>query len=492
MTDRNNKILLALNLMAGLILACFFVHLHYQPDSDIANSAVTWHEVSRKGLSSLNDWRPTPDNWYFSVYPVNYLVFYIFGSSPFVMELIEVFQLFLLALFSSMICYQLTKNSKSFLLIPLLCSLSSFSFTVGYISHPASHNLTNLYGLVSIYIFIGKRRDCLTWRDFAILLISIAASVSDPWFLPAFYLPMFISSIYWSISNKKLNITSHCLWLAVAALIFSHAIERYFYLPVASFSLGPISQWLNNFYWLMFGVGGISNIFLINSKFTYISSSAIFLFFISYALYASSIRKDIKVFIAMSILGISSSFIIGSNVGAEKHARFFVNITYIGLIICFSALIMSRVRMFYIFFLLLIVSQLYSHTQPERRLLPWSSVKVLNTLKKHNLDYGFGPYWGAQALAVTWISDFNVALRPVTFEKDTGHMILGGRPQTFDHWYSAPLNRKTFIIIMTDVEECHELQTCLNGVKEQYGNPDEIINDSNVNIYVYDNGLKPK
>jgi len=489
MTDRNDKIVLFINCIAGLILAYFFVHFHYQPDSDIANSAVTWDEVSRNGIASLKDWRPTPDNWYFSAYPFNYLAFYIFGSSPFVMEVIEIAQLLLLAFFSSMIAFQLTRNSKSFFLIPLLCCLSSFSFSVGYISHPASHNLTNLYGLISLGLFINKQPGRLTWKDFAILLISIAASVSDPWYLPAFFLPMLISSFYKSLLLKKQNITTHFFWLAVTVLIFSHSIEKYFNLPVASFSLGPLSQWYNNFYWFMFGTGGMANVLLISSKVTYIFSSAFFLACIAYALYVATIRKDVKILIAMSIIGISSSFIIGSNIGAEKHARFFVNIVYIGLITCFTALITSKARIFYAFFLLLIASQIYSHTKPERKLLPWSSKQVLNTLNKHNLDYGFGPYWGTQALAVTWISDFDVALRPVSFDKNTGYMISGGRAQTFNHWYSAPLKRKTFIIIMNDVEECHNIDLCLNGVRNQYGNPDNIIKENGMNIYVYNKGL---
>lgn len=492
MKDRNDKLFFLINLIAGVFLAWFYVHIHYQPDSDIANSAITWYEVSSNGLSSLKNWRPTPDNWYFSVYPINYLVFYLFGSSPFVMEVIEFFQLLLLAFFSSLICLKLTRSTKSFFIIPLLCCLSSFSFTVGYISHPASHNLTNLYGLISIFLFIEKRSDRLTWKDILILLISVAASVSDPWYLPAFYLPMFISSIYRSFSQKKPNILTHFLWVATGVLIFSHSIEKYFNLPVASFSLGPLSQWYNNLYWLVFGIGGMTNFLIISSNKTYILSGVLFLTFTAYALYNSKISKDAKILISMSILGIASSFIIGSNVGTEKHARFFVNIIYVGLIACFAALITSKARVFYAFFLFLIISQIYSHTQPERRLLPWSSLSVLNALKSHNLDYGFGPYWGSQALAVTWISSFNVALRPVTFEKDTGYMISGGRPQTFDQWYRSTLKRKTFIIIMTDVEECHDLQVCLDGVRKQYGTPDEIINHGDMNIYVYDDGLKKK
>jgi hypothetical protein len=261
-------------------------------------------------------------------------------------------------------------------------------------------------------------------------------------------------------------------------------------IPIASFKVAPITQWYNNFYWLIFGIGGMVNMFFYASFLCYFISSITLLCILIFFLSIEGIRKDIKIIFFLSIIGIASSFIIGTDAGAEKHARFFLNIVYIQLIVLFACLIFNRNKLFYLALIKLFLSQLYSHTQPEQKLLPWSSKEILRVLEKNNLNYGFGPYWGAQGLAVSWISGFNTIIRPVTFDKLTGHMIISGRAQTFNFWYIQPAKHKTFIILMTDVEECHNLDMCLDGVRNQYGEPDEVINDSKMTIYVYENGLK--
>jgi hypothetical protein len=114
MFEKNVRLFFLSNFIVGLFSAVFFVNLHYHPDSDIANSAITWHEVSIHGFRSLSAWRATADNWYFSVYPIHYPLFYFFGATAWIVEIIEILQIFLLAIVSSIIFYKITQNAKSF------------------------------------------------------------------------------------------------------------------------------------------------------------------------------------------------------------------------------------------------------------------------------------------------------------------------------------------------------------------------------------------
>ncbi|WP_148203348.1 hypothetical protein [Sodalis glossinidius] len=78
------------------------------------------------------------------------------------------------------------------------------------------------------------------------------------------------------------------------------------------------------------------------------------------------------------------------------------------------------------------------------------------------------------------------------FDKKNGSIIFSGRAQTFTYWYNNSHKGRTFIAIMKDVEECHDLDRCLIGVKHQLGEPDEILTHKDMTFYIYNNGISIK
>ncbi|WP_125933196.1 hypothetical protein [Candidatus Sodalis sp. SoCistrobi] len=202
----NTKTFIMVNVLICFFFSCFFVTLHFSADGDVANTPTTWNEVSKYGILALKYWGRTTDSWYLSVYPIHYIVFYLFGASITIIKFLEIAQIFSLSITIAFICYNETKNKFSFLLAPILSSLSSFAFSVGYIAHPASHNITNLYGLFCVLLFIFNTKKTINVKDVLTCFLSIIAAVSDPWFLPSYYLPLLISIAYKAFYKKEKDI----------------------------------------------------------------------------------------------------------------------------------------------------------------------------------------------------------------------------------------------------------------------------------------------
>jgi hypothetical protein len=51
----------------------FLTMRYFSLDPDSANSPLVWRAFLTEGFSAFKDWAPTPDNWYFTTYPVNFL-----------------------------------------------------------------------------------------------------------------------------------------------------------------------------------------------------------------------------------------------------------------------------------------------------------------------------------------------------------------------------------------------------------------------------------
>ncbi|WP_413738056.1 hypothetical protein ACL2XP_07570 [Sodalis sp. RH21] len=483
------NIILGISIVLGIILSYYFVTFNFSADNDVANSAIVWHEVQKHGLSVLSQWRPTPDNWYFSTYPIHFLLFKLTGSSsPRVIQFIEIAQVFLGALIAAMICFRKTRSQYSFLLIPFFCGLSQFAYTVGYISHPFSHNLTNVYGLLCIYLYMVKPKNANFFYEIGICALILVASVSDPWFQAAYYLPLLLVSLYKTLVAKTQSKKALLPLFITGIILFTHLIERVLHLPVAHFSLGSPQQMLANGYWFLVGLGGNLNLFFVQNNSVNIASSVIVIVLYLFSMAKLNKRDDVDFIIFFSLAGITSAFILSSTPGAAYSARFFVNIVYLAIIALFASALQSKRESIMLYLAILFLSGLYSHWNVPPRDSDRPLVELRTFLEKNNLHDGFGPYWGSQTLAMAWNTQWNTLIRPVAFDKKTGYMQLGGRSQTFDYWYTPETNsdaKRQFIAILSDGEECADLTLCLNGVSKQFGEPDEKLSFNGMLFYVY-------
>ena len=118
---------------------------------------------------------------------------------------------------------------------------------------------------------------------------------------------------------------------------------------------------------------------------------------------------------------------------------------------------------------------------------------LLRFLSDNKLNYGYGPYWGSQANAATWLSDFKVRIRPVVFDRTTGAMSGGNRAQSSRLWYlpgdAPPHQSNYFVFIRNDGEECPDPSVCVNGVISQFGPPERTLQYKDAAVLVWSHPL---
>lgn len=481
-------------IIIGIAASVWVVNLNFVIDSDVSNSAIVWHEISKNGWSIIKKWRATPDNWYFTVYPIHFLLFKLTGStSPEILRFLAMAQLFICATLVSLICFERSKNCLSFILIPLLCGLSNYALNMGFVAHPFSHNTTNLYGLLCIYLYVLNAKYRSVIIDIFIYLLISIASISDPWLLAAFYLPFLFATCYEIVRFKTRSFKALFIpILTGGVLLFSRLIEYIFRFPGAGFRLGSIEQVTSNFQWFLYDFGGLINIFPIERNWSFNLSAIIIIIAYLFSISIPRRMNSVDFLILMSIAGITSAFVLSGTPGAADSARFFVNILYLTVGAIFLRALSDR-KILFIPLIMFLVSNITSNILylPAIKRSS-SSADLITFMNDNNLHYGFGPYWGTQALATSWLSNWQQVIRPVSFDKTTGYVKLSGRAQTFDNWYNVNSDnprKREFVAIVNDGEECQNINLCLNGVKQQFGEPDQIINFNKITFYIYNSQL---
>jgi hypothetical protein len=205
-----------------------------------------------------------------------------------------------------------------------------------------------------------------------------------------------------------------------------------------------------------------------------------------------------------SIGGISLAYSIGSIEATSITARFLVNCLYltvigIGVLVdrhweqSSTANRMVSFSVATLFLLAGITSNFQAWRTPGFAVKGGGTIELLDFLQKNNLSYGYGPYWGAHANAVTAASGSKVRIRPVVFDNATGMMIAGTRPQSSRHWYlpdDASVDQKEyFVLVRRDVEECADMSLCLAGLEKQFGPTVKQLKYSDASILVWDHPL---
>ncbi len=58
------------------VIASYALTYRYFPvEPDASSSPLIWRAFLTEGITAFKDWKPTPDNWYFTVYPINFIFF---------------------------------------------------------------------------------------------------------------------------------------------------------------------------------------------------------------------------------------------------------------------------------------------------------------------------------------------------------------------------------------------------------------------------------
>ncbi|XBS70892.1 hypothetical protein ABK905_07435 [Acerihabitans sp. KWT182] len=204
----------AMVIAGGLSYTLTFRYFSIEPD--VANSPLVWRAFLTEGFSAFKDWAPTPDNWYFTTFPINFIFFALLsddGKLPLILST---------ALFTAMtaiiiaaVLNSCKKSKISFLAIVCLTLLPAYSYTFGFLAHAFSHNSTHFFGVVIFaLIFWNIKKNS---RVLAIIysLLALLTSISDPWFLASYFLPLLLTQMVFSWKKRAQENNTCYIWAGI-------------------------------------------------------------------------------------------------------------------------------------------------------------------------------------------------------------------------------------------------------------------------------------
>lgn len=469
----------------------------WMTDPDAANSPMIWREFKDIGFKAFSHWTPTFDNWYFTVYPVNFLLFIIFnddGITPIVIST----AIFITAvcLCSALIARMLSNNLFASIFLTSVTLLSPDIYISGYYSHPFSHNSTNAFGFIIFLIYLSSINSKKIAPLFFISLLSILASASDPWVLVSFTLPILISELFNFYKNRE---RLHYLSIITISFIISitNLVQRLFNLPVHGFSLTSIDQMLSNanqavsitakILPLWYGSGKTESYLMFLAWVVVLAISAALL------IRKGGRHRITALVCSLSIMGVYSSSIIGDQ---EPHQRFYLNVIpclmlIISLASQFNRYLIIPLLMTMIISITLLFGVNFGYKKNQNPVDDY--VKFLNVNK---LDYGYGSFWGMN-MSVNWLSKGAIHITPVYFSKSDGSVDFKSvRVQTLSTWHKKEFINsqppRQFIAISKGMsgDRCMDIELCVAGVQKQIGKADEILKYNDMTFLIYANPIQ--
>lgn len=517
--------LLLLLSAAGIVASLNIAYLRML-DPDMVHSVLVWQGVQEHGLGWLNEWRFTQDNWLFSLIPFQGWAAQMSGNALNTLVFSGWLIFFFAALFSALIARELAGNLAAGIVFSLLMWINAYGHIEGFASYPVSHNITNLFGLITLWQLLRWVARPSWINGILICLLQLMAGLSDPWLLPTFTLPMMLSLAVIGIFYKDRQSCKARAWIplllglsAVFVLVKTGAFGVFAFMPSMHFSPGPLMTLIANLQTLIGNLGGLFALLpplssagtnWPETKIQYAGVSTLIilgLFFYSAKKMASRSQSDRQhVFIGValfSVLGISSAYVISSVLANVTSSRFVINVLYMVTItiVAFMVQYWSAMRLQSRLAIVGIVAfylgaSIVSHQRfSEISWYPQSDRAVnelIQTLDVHGLNYGYGQYHGSKSNAVTVITNERVIIRPVAYDQATGQIGFT-HPQTAVRWFTsedAPKDQKRFFVYLTRAtQECPDFDQCRDALFRDFGPAVEEIPFEKGVIYVWNHPL---
>lgn len=494
---------------AGLWVSFHEVFALWSIDGDTLDPFIILDGVAEHGWSFLRSWIYTQDNWVFSLLPLTALM-RLGGFHP-ALVILPGWLIFVASAGLMTTLAVLSCGRAGLLMAPvaLFAAMDALGGT-GFLSHPVSHNVTLMWGLAAV---LAGRLAISRSGWFAVLsavLLSIA-SLSDPWGQAAIAGPVFCGGVAVALLRPGLRLRG--VALAVAMLVsFGLCRTRMAgllsWLPTTEFHPGNW-QSINAHLGVLFtGTAQMLNILpgwtgtallttlVVSVVLLWVWSGSVVTIARQWRLISA---PDLMVLVTllMSCLATGVLYVIGDFPDTLNCSRFF------------------SVCVFFVPFLLL-YSLVHPGEQTPRRqrfltglvlcLLPvsgflsvpsgvWKQPVLVHLdgpknfasfLENHGLTYGYGPYWGTGPLAVTWLSQGKVTMRPVGFDAQ-GNIHPRGA-QTSPLWYhgdTSPGAHRFFVAFVSDGENCADMAVCASGLAHRFGEPAERLDYGNTRVFVW-------
>lgn len=487
--------------ISSIICAYFLTKRYFPIEPDAANSPLVWRAMLENGFSVIKDWEPTPDNWYFTVYPINFLFFFLLSDDGKIPLIIST-SLFisLSAIILGMVINSTNRSKSSAFILLALIFLPAYAYTFGFIAHPFSHNSTNFFGILAFALCFYNIKKNSIGLTILYSVIALLSAVSDPWSLATYFLPILLVKIYFSWQEKS-NWKSTLIFGLAFIIAITHVIPKWLGLPVQHFKLVPVGLWAENAAWMVRAIGRSMNIFFIDAQMAYICSFIVWFLVVAYSIYVCINRgkesKFIAIFSALTIAAIASSFIISYTTPADISARFFINAVCFALVITTLCYTYKKNILISLVLTLFIGSSLYSYTVIKTPLYDEETLTTsyIDFLKEHNLHFGYSDYW-LSANTVNWLSHDKIHISPVIFDTTNYRIRFDKvRAQTFSSWLEIPYLQKApdrqFIAIraVQNSTPNSEMNRRLDAIKQQVGTPDEVLTYEDKTLFIYNSKI---
>lgn len=488
----------AISLLSFFVV--IFLTSRYLPvETDALNSPIVWREINEHGLWVLRYWYATADNWFFTVYPVNFFFYIIFGNDGIVPLTIST------ALFASVTAisfwyaaYLAGANKYSLLVVCALSLMPAYAYTYGFISHPFSHYSTTAYGAVAVALMMAN----VALRNYALVIfvsvISILAGASDPWYLAAFFLPILLTSAF-LLLRKQATVRDVTTYAIAFAFSFSGVIQRIFNIPVEHFSLTNFEQMILNAEDAFTAIGRLMNPFFVNNNITLILSLVVWIPLTLYSLLVCFRHNNESSYIAvlssLSISAIISSFILSFEHTNDMNARFFGNIPAFAITICVICAAVRKSKFIAAFIILFCASSVYSYTQEKGPMFDQGAktAEMIKFLIKNDLSFGYSNTV-QYATTTNWMSNGDIKIIPVYQNPKTGYIAKDvARGQTMRYWLSDESMKKAperqFFAVAKSARSCSDKKMCIDAITKRIGQPDKTLTFHQFTILVYNHRL---
>lgn len=494
--------------VAGVLVSLQIVYRRMY-DPDMLHSVLVWQGIQEHGLGWLNEWRFTQDHWLFSLVPYQASLVQVSGGGMDAIAFSGWLIFFLAAVFSALTARELAGNLAAAIVFTLLMWVNAYGHIEGFASYPVSHNITNLFGLVTLWQLLRWAAKPSWLLGSMICLLQLIAGLSDPWLLPTFTLPMILSLVIVGLLNRHGHRHGHAwtirAWLSLVlglsitfVLVKTGLWGTLDFVPPMQFLIGPFSTQLANLQALMGNLGGLFSLLpplepawiywpevrLQYALPSYLIVGGLFLFTaVRSIIWPTDVKTRLFTWVAVfSVVGICAAYVISSVAGTVSSVRFVINSLYLVTIalVVYASHHWPQLKRWHKT-VIVCLGAMYLITSAVSYIRFWHSgweqsdhaVKpLIKTLDEHGLNYGYGQYHGAKSNVVTLLTNGRITMRPVAYDQKTGQISFL-HPQTAPRWYTAedaPKDQKQFFVYLTRATtECPDFDLCREALFRDFG-----------------------
>jgi hypothetical protein len=504
----------------GLLVSLRTVMGLFGIEADTSHSLMLWYGMTQHGVGWVRDWLFTQDNWLLSLVPLHFAAFAVWGPKVSIVLFLGWVFFVASAVLAGVIAWRVGARRVAVFVFLALLNLNEYAHLYGFVSYSTSHNITNLMGIASLLVmmsWVSRPRGGLLVVLFALL---VCGAVSDPWMLASYNVPLLgLCAWLWyrplsHLPRRQVLVCSAVLLMSMVA-VATKLFGLFDFLPYTHFRPGTWDVMNNNAIYLIRNLGGMLGLLPFTGANSFISgfvSLAAIVALIGYAarrMWLARLGLSLPGWVFMGFAALSTLCVIGAFVvtaveAKDYSARFLINVVY--LVVIALGILAERAwahagpyfkrAVFAAFGLLLLTSWVtnWSHLiHGPLRFRDTGVTDVVSFFKEHGLSYGYGPYWGANANAVTAGSLSEVIIRPAVFEHDSGMMRVGGRAESSRRWYTdedvPPGTSRYFVMLRSDGEECPRIEVCVQGLTRQFGAPVTTLTRGDAQILVWDHPL---